>query len=578
LLQTGNNLGIQDWDQHFAFAETIRQSIVDHRQLPLWNPYHCGGTSLVAFPENEVFSPSTLFVVVFGSVVGYKVAFGFFLFIGFIGFYFLGRYMRLSLLPTFMMAITYLLSGMYLVSYASGMTNYLSLAYLPYVLLFCIRTFEEQTRVYPVLLGISLALVFFAGMHYLVIIFFAVTLYALISALTKKSARPLARYGVMLLCFVLLSAPKLFPSVETIQSIHIQQKEYFSGYSLASLAFSLFSRDQTFTGYRPFSIPTAGFLHGSSYDIEENSMYVGIVPFLLFCIGVIVSWKKRIPIVVIFLIFSILMFGYMIQPSLYGYLQQFPLFESMRVAQRYRFVVLLIVSLFVGHGMQWILSKCAPYGRRCRIGAIIVATCICLDLLQVNTTLLFKHAFAIPDISLPVQKEFIQTCDNPPYGRSGFIKKTNSYSSYSSEYLAVRSNTGVTKWCYEVIPYPDAATCFTDKRYRGEYYLKQGQERVSLTRSSSNVMVFDVNPQTRDTLIINQNYDRNWLVYSQNRVRPAIDSRGLLSTPVDSGIQTITFFYVPWAFVIGVSISFLTMLALGYWCFLSIPSPVKKLG
>ena len=43
ILGSGGNLGILDWDQHFAYFESARRTVIDYRQFPLWDPFHCSG-------------------------------------------------------------------------------------------------------------------------------------------------------------------------------------------------------------------------------------------------------------------------------------------------------------------------------------------------------------------------------------------------------------------------------------------------------------------------------------------------------------------------------------------------------
>ena len=47
-----NNWGSFDWDQHFFYNEAARKTILKYKQVPLWNPYYCGGNVLLAHPES----------------------------------------------------------------------------------------------------------------------------------------------------------------------------------------------------------------------------------------------------------------------------------------------------------------------------------------------------------------------------------------------------------------------------------------------------------------------------------------------------------------------------------------------
>ena len=51
-------IGIGDWDYHQSWALAARKSIVEYGQLPMWNPWHCGGMDFLENPLARVYSPS----------------------------------------------------------------------------------------------------------------------------------------------------------------------------------------------------------------------------------------------------------------------------------------------------------------------------------------------------------------------------------------------------------------------------------------------------------------------------------------------------------------------------------------
>src|SRR3989344_1624373 len=69
-----NSIGIQNWDLWTFYNEAARKSIIEFHQLPLWNPYYCGGNILLSHPESQVFSPTFLLILLLGTIPGIKVA------------------------------------------------------------------------------------------------------------------------------------------------------------------------------------------------------------------------------------------------------------------------------------------------------------------------------------------------------------------------------------------------------------------------------------------------------------------------------------------------------------------------
>ncbi|MEK7500493.1 MAG: hypothetical protein AAB649_07910, partial [Patescibacteria group bacterium] len=68
------NLGISDWDYYFSMHTNLRDSIIVHKQFPLWNPYTCGGTSALGDPEFPVFSPLYILELLFGTPAGLRLS------------------------------------------------------------------------------------------------------------------------------------------------------------------------------------------------------------------------------------------------------------------------------------------------------------------------------------------------------------------------------------------------------------------------------------------------------------------------------------------------------------------------
>src|SRR3990167_11524266 len=90
IFQNPFKLGFQDWDSFYAYAEHGKVSLEKFRQLPLWNPYHCGGMVQVGVPADSFWSPLIFPILLFGPVVGFKLQFFIYILFGFLGMFSLG--------------------------------------------------------------------------------------------------------------------------------------------------------------------------------------------------------------------------------------------------------------------------------------------------------------------------------------------------------------------------------------------------------------------------------------------------------------------------------------------------------
>src|SRR3989344_4404951 len=67
-------LGIADWDYYFSLHHFYRETILTYHQLPLWNPWTCGGSAALGDPEFPLFSVTFLLELLFGIPIGLRLS------------------------------------------------------------------------------------------------------------------------------------------------------------------------------------------------------------------------------------------------------------------------------------------------------------------------------------------------------------------------------------------------------------------------------------------------------------------------------------------------------------------------
>src|SRR5262249_42928065 len=92
----------QDWAFSLTLVWGIWNSIVNFHQLPLWNPYKCGGIPMIGNPQSRILTPMLLLHLIFGPVVGSHLEVPIHMAIGFAGAYVLAR--KLDVKPLSAMA------------------------------------------------------------------------------------------------------------------------------------------------------------------------------------------------------------------------------------------------------------------------------------------------------------------------------------------------------------------------------------------------------------------------------------------------------------------------------------------
>ncbi len=546
ILHSGGQLGIQDWDQNFAWNEFVRTSILKYHQFPFWDPYRCGGTAHFANPQISVLSIQTLFVLVFGTVMGIKIAVFTHGFIGFIGAYLLARYYKLSTLASIMSAILFSFNGIVASFLSTGMIPFMNYVYTPYIL-YCFLRGKEHAR-WLVAGAFIFALSYFYSSHVLLLLIVYLALYAAFSAIIARDSQPVIRFLIFGVFSALFAAPKLALSLQLMLQFprHVHDP---SGYTLHSLGYFLTSWSQNL--FRAMSFTDF------SFAADENSVYLGIVPLLLMAISVL-NWRKYLtqylPELFTFISIGFLMMGDTFSPSPFQALKQLPLYASFGVAQRFRLIFILPCIIFAGLGFDHATD--GPIRRYRNFLWPVLAGIIYIDLLLFSHTNFLSQSLIIKDTFTPtVSETFTQISSLAPPAYTYVQGKiphdwehSKVFSPYSHEFIALRENIGTVS-CYDAITDTVFAVGNDDESYRGEWYTALGDRKVTLvswTPHSISLAVERGKTNTADMLVLNQNYYPGWYVHEENQLRPAYNYKGLLASPINEHSQRITFVYKPY--------------------------------
>jgi hypothetical protein len=560
VFQQVHALGIQDWDVHLAYRAVTYRTVVEHHQFPLWTPYHSGGLPFLANPQTSVLSPSTILVLATGPVVGVKLEIFFHYVIGLTGAYACARVFSIDRLGSVMTALVYMWSGMLAMSQCTGMTVFLSAAYIPWIL-FCLRRATDDRR-FAAAAGVLFALMFFqGGVHLLVLGWSSLALFGLTELLFEKKhpRRFLIDLSLAGVVGLGVGAVKVLPVLELLRRLPRKVDEY-SGYSLESLAHGLLAPNQDITT-SPIP-PVEGFLRGMSWGADENAQYVGATALLLMVVGLAAKRRKELPLIVTFVLLLWLSLGDRAAPmSSWAVLHRLPVFSAMRVAQRFRFVWMLILALFVGMGFQTVREWIGAKARSRVVTSIVtlaIVAIVCANLLENAGA--YKTGLSIsapPPIGTP-PGPFRQIARLPPYGPSGWEPWTEGpkpLNAWSALYPAVMKNVG-SKEAYEPLTdgFESAVIPSHEDEYHGEAYVVGGTGTVQTVQWSPNRVVVDVEAQDSVSVVFNQNYFPGW----RSSAGPVSSAAGLLSVPVAPGRQRLTLWYRPTSFVIGAWMSLLT--------------------
>jgi len=550
IVNSGENLGIQDWDQNFAWTEATRISLLEYHQFPLWNPYKCGGTVQFANPQVPVISVQTIFALLLGTLSGIKISIFFHGVFGFIGFYYLARQYKQSYLGSGLAAIIFSFSGITGSFLSSGMVVFTSYAYTPYILI-CFNKSLDNLK-WGIVAGFLFALSFYYSYQIPLLLGVYLLVYTLVESIVKRTLIPAKALGIMVFISSLLILPRLFLVYQLLR-ISPRQLADISGYNIQNLFYFLFSQKQ--------NLFTDMNIQGFTYGIDENSLYVGILSTVIFLLFFIKNKKaigNNLTLIIALFIMVWLMLGNGVYPSLYGMLKHLPIFSSFRVAQRFRFDFIIPFAIIVGLGLDNLLRLLLQYKLTKPI-ALMCLGFIYFDLTIFSTVNFISKTLIIvnPEDQLMRGQTFVQTvANNPDFEVQRSIEIPDRYLNestfypWSYEYLKIRQNEGVLE-CYDPIPLGVKAIGIGEENYKGEYYLLEELASIKVVNTfwSPNRLIFDITDASgllSNTLIINQNFYPGWIVIKDDRnCERAIFNKGLLATMLDDAIESVTFEFKP---------------------------------
>lgn len=490
-----DTFGFHDWDVQTAHRYLVVTSLLDHGELPAWDPFACGGFPAWGYVEGatNLVSPWLPFYLLGDIRFALRIEVLGMGILGAWGAYLAaGHFTRSIAMRGFVVAV-FAVNGRFALQAASGHTWHLCYALLPW----CFHFFEKarlpEGRARDEI-GAQVAfalLVYWGGIYPLPHAALFVGLYAAGMAITTRALRPLWVFARVGAGAVLLAAPKLFPLIALFRRAPrtIASDEVLD---LGSFFTLLTSRAQAFYD-RPAAV--------SPYGWHEWGMYIGWGGvFVLGAAMLFASGKRENVLRVIALFFGLCGFGKLFAeapwPLLHKYL---PVFSSQHVPSRFLYPAVFILAL----------AACAWIGKRVEAARPWVDPALAAVVL----------AYAV-DVAIIAQKPmrdamWMELPDRIPRGET-FSHSRDPSVLYKRldwagpQYPPMLANTGVIR-CYGTPPFDErGAIARRDPAYRGEaYVLPHGAATVSAW--SPNAATVDLSGvEGPSQLVYNMNYDEGF--------------------------------------------------------------------
>lgn len=538
-----------DVQRALVYRGVAREALLVRGEVALWEPYLCGGEPLLANMESAQLDPFFLLVLALGENAGVRLSVAMTLVIGFVGAYALARrYGQLPRVVALMAAALFSFSGFQMLAFANGNFAWIPVGWIPWVLYCYLGSLKRWTLVVPT--ALTLAFIFFGGsIHMVVYALLAAGFLGLWLAILRRDVRPLVMLGAAVVLFVPLIAIKLLPVAE-IQAVSGDFNRPPPFIQPWSWIYDMFvSREQ-------LTIPPWRFEEtGENFRWIEYGAYVGIVPVVLFLVGLIAARRRMLWAMAGTASLLLLMtFGGFPWPLLLG----LPFLDSvLRNPQRARVVFLLFFGILAGYGLMVAGRKLFRQVFSRHVLWAVVTALVLIDLATFHSHMYYDlFNLERPNIE-PVASFERVTSSYTDYEENGYYKV--SYENY-------RAGQGTTDMC---IPYlvgkgvhargQDSSDPL--KPYFGEAKMTQDGEvhRVDVVGDTVTV---SLTAREAGWLILNQNFFPGW---KSEPPREVANLGGLVAARVQPGDTHMVLRYAPRSYELGLGISVATVIFLLLW-------------
>jgi len=534
-----------DWRYFDSMSEMSRRTVVFYRQVPLWNPYSCGGEVDLANPQSLDGAPTFLLTLLFGTAWGFKAAMALYYLLALGGMYKLSRRLELGLFPSLFSAVCYGLCG-YLATHLSvGHINFAGVGLFPFLVYCFDRALANWRWILPA--GALMAWVAVYGGTFTPALAGELLLLWATAAAFRSGGRPgasvakrlLRAYGLLLACAgvaLLLGAYRMLPVLEFIYD---HPRPLFRRTPDVSpiwrLPWDLFA-------WRSYSA-----LPDRKYWAHEYTARLPQVAAPLLLLLPVVAWKRPgwrrlIAILAVpALVAALLSLGNFSPAAPWSLLQRLPVLRDLRVPSRHLVLLVFFLALLAGIGCQAVLDWLAA--RRPAAAAVLGPLLLAIAGLDAAayTHVLFRGVFTV---ALPSPREA------PPFYH------VEGHWSRMRELMF--DGYGVLR-CDEEAPLQRAVSL--DAGNVPQARLVGSAGTIVEERFSPNVRTATVDLQQEGgLLLLNSNWNEHFRLAgadSQHRIRRidgrlAVDLGGLLP-----GRHTLQVIYAPRSFTVGLVLSLL---------------------
>ncbi|MDB4938942.1 MAG: hypothetical protein JWP87_5914 [Labilithrix sp.] len=332
-------------------------TVLRYGELPLWNPYFCGGFDAVAAPQTRFVSPTLLLGLLFGANRAEILTVFFFFVVGMEGMY---RWLRLRItepIAALVIAPVFAFSGQFAVAYHRGWIQFMSFELVPWVMLGITLAARRKWQGMAIASIAFAMMVGFAGLFAAPLLALAAAFESIRTLVEQPRAarwRSIAMLAATASFMAAVACVRLWPVAETLMSA----PRIMAGTP----------------GHAPRALLAAlvGFLRVKDGNTNiDGSFYVGAAFLALVALGA--HHRSALPALLIALVCGWLATGYASRFSAFAFLREMPIFAAIRYPERFLWLGIFFASEaaagalarvpHIGEGNKWrLVTWCVLIG------------------------------------------------------------------------------------------------------------------------------------------------------------------------------------------------------------------------
>ncbi len=474
-----------DWSSCYNFYEAVRKSIVEYGQFPFWHPWHLGGSPLFARPQIGVFAIETVCSCLFGTIRGINLATFIYAFIGMTGMWYLSGDIVKRYPVRCWMAILFGLQGTLPIHLLGGHVIMSTAMWMPWLFFAGFRL--HRSYKWGLFMGLIGGLMYLENIHYLSAINSTVAGVIVAVELIKHRKELSFYYNIAAggLLFIFLAAYRTIVTWELFSEF---PRNATDG---ASISLWTFIKALVYPGQY---YDNMGWVIQDLWHWHEIGCYLGIIALLMF----LLSFRKQLKWYHWGFIISLPLALDSKHIYLPGYwVSQLPIYKSLLVITRWRFVTTLCIITGAGVGMEYIWSK-LPEKRKFIIPVLILISV---------SGLIYNLYFLWFKMDRTTEQQALSTV---PYQSKTII---NSNNWKLNRYAACAKGVGMVSTYDPLLDWSKGALrtvrlTVENPKYPGEIFTLPPKP-LEVDWSPNRI---SLNPPTGCKLFINQNPSRYWRV------------------------------------------------------------------